>query len=222
MADFPYDLTKLLGGKHRWLYAPTTVAVPDDITDIIDVVYPYAPKTGWLDGGATGGPFTYTRAVTKSGFNIQQSTPTVLEVVSDITRTFAVAQAEFTPEIMTIFEESTGIDTVAAGANKGSQKRIPFGNITSLTRYRVAVLAQRQKAQGLVTEPGGKVRGAWVGWVGYQVELAADSSEISLGEGDMATAPLSFTHYPETTITDEAEQHGFAVFEDAPQTISAT
>lgn len=220
MAAFPYDLTKLLGGKHRWVYAPLSVAVPDDITDIIDVVYPYAPKTGWLDGGATGGPFTYARSITKSGYNIVQSTPTVLEEVSDVSRSFAVAQAEFTPAIMTIFEDSTGIDTIAGAALKSAQKRVPFGNIASLTPYRVAILAMRKKAQGLVTEPGGRTRGGWVGWVGYRVELSADNSQISFGEADMATAPLGFTCFPEPTITAEGEEHGFYIEEDLGQTIA--
>lgn len=222
MAMFPYDLTNLFGGAIRMLYAPTSVAVPDELSDIIDLTSPYVAKTGWEDLGATGGPFTYNRNITKSGYNIQQSSATVLEEVSELTRTFAVAAAEFTPEVMSLFEESTGVDTVAAAANKSSQKRVPFGNITSLTPYRVAFIGRRKKAQGVVTEPGALTRGALVAWIGYKVELAADNSQISVGEGDMATAPLQFTCYPETTITAEGEEHGFVISEDIGQTITAS
>lgn len=220
---FKYDLNKLFGGAVRVLYAPLSVTKPDDLSDIIDLVSPYAVKTGWIDLGATGGPFQYSRNLTVAGWNIQQATAAAFEEPTDVTRSFSVPAAEVKPEILEILEESTGIDTIAAAALKSAQKAVPFGNIEDLTPYRVAFIGRRKKAQGLVTEgAGGLTRGALAGAVAFYATITADNAQISVAEGDMSTVPLNFSVKPDPAATVEGEESGIWLFEDAGQTIALT
>lgn len=221
MAMFPYDLNDLFGGTIRFLTAPSTEPVPGDISDIIDMTSPYAANGSWVDLGATGGPFQYNRNLTVGGYNIQQTQGTVLEEVTDVTRTMSVAAAEVRPDVIRMLEQGAAQEAISASANVSAQTKVPFGSIADLTSYRVAAIGRRKKVQGLVTEPGGATRGALVAWVGYSANISADNAQISVGEGDMATVPLTFSLHPDATVTDEGEEYGCVLFETAG-TISAS
>ena len=216
MALFPYDLNELLGGRARILVTDDlTEPVPAGIGDILAMVSPYGALTGWTDIGATGGAAQYGRNLTVGGYNIQQTNGTVLEEPTDLTRSITFPAAEIRPDIIQMLEEGAASSTVAAAANKGAQDKQPFGTIIELTSRRIALVGQRKKAQGIVTEPGGATRGRLVALVGYHATISADNAQLSLAEGDMAQVPLSFTLHPESTITTDGAEYGAWFFEDA-------
>src|SRR5688572_5865610 len=134
---FPYNVDNLLGGAVRILYAPTSVAVPEGIEDVIDMETPYAPKTGWIDFGSTKEAFTYTRSFDVSGYEIQQVPGSVLEDITDLTRSISVSVAELTPETLAIVEEGTIATDVSAAAGVSGQDVVKFGSFLSVTQYRV-------------------------------------------------------------------------------------
>src|SRR3954470_5385607 len=119
---FPYDIDNLLGGAVRVLYAPTTVAAPTNIFDVIGMVSPYAPKTGWVDFGATKESFTYTRGFDTEGFEIQQVPGAILEDITDMSRTLTVSVAELRPSLLTMIEQGVQSADVAAAGGAGAQK----------------------------------------------------------------------------------------------------
>lgn len=213
--NFPYDVNELLGGRARILTAPTSVAIPDDISDIINMTSSYAPKTGWIDLGATGGPAQYSRNLTTAGYNIQQSTSAVLEEVSDVTRTFAFPAAEINTASLALLEGSDVIESVATASGVGAQDRLRFGTIVELAAQRIAIIGVRKESQGTVSESGGVTRGRLVALVGFNCTITADNSQLSLAEGEMATVPLSFTLNSDEDSTDTGEEYGMWLFEDA-------
>lgn len=219
--NFPYDVNEVLGGRARILIAPTTVAVPDDLSDIVDLVSPYAPKTGWEDLGATGGPAQYGRNLTVAGYNIQQSTSAVLEEPQEVTRTIAFPSAEVRPDILAMLEEAGAVETVAAAALRSPQDRVRFGTVVELSSYRLAVIGVRKEVQGAVTEPGGAKRGRLVALVGFNCQISADNAQVAFGEGDMAQVPLSFTFHPDSTLTTSGTEFGMWLTEDSA-TIAAS
>src|SRR4051794_35345320 len=111
---FPYDIDNLLGGAVRVLYAPTTAALPADISDVIDMTTPYAPVTPWKDFGATKESFTYTRGFDTEGLEIQQVPGAILEDITDLSRTITVSVAELRDELLQIMEQGTIAADVAA------------------------------------------------------------------------------------------------------------
>lgn len=212
---FPYDTTKLLTGRHRVLYAPTTVAVPTRISDIIGEVSPYTPATGWLDVGATGAAADYAMAITKSSLNIQQTSEDVKEQVQTVSRTFAFTVAEQSPLIKALIEQSPGVVTLAAATGKSAEKGIPFGSISDLTRYRVAILTMFSKNDRPVVEPGGLTRGGWNGVVAYQCELDAQTYTTSYGEAELVQTAVTVKMFSEPTITVEGKEYGTHLEEQA-------
>ena len=217
---FPYNIDNLLGGAVRILIAPTTEAIPASIDDVIDMVSPYAPKTGWTDIGATRDSFTYTRGFDVSGWEIQQAAGNIIEEVTSITRHVALSLAEFRQDILQLVEESQATGTVAAAAGVGSQKVVKFGSFTSLGRHRIAFIARKSRASGEVTEPGGGAlkRGAFVMGVGYSCQISADDAEIEFDKGNLAAAGVGFTFFPEGGQT-QGQEYGSWFIEDAPQAI---
>src|SRR3982750_708625 len=93
---FPYDITNLLSGAVSVLYGTpgdgtgATVDLPADISDVVDMTAPYAPKPGWTYLGATREAFSYSRGFDTEGLEIQQSETAILEEVTGITRSITV------------------------------------------------------------------------------------------------------------------------------------
>jgi hypothetical protein len=212
---FPYDIDNLLGGAVRILYADPTVvtAVPSDISQVIDMVAPYTPKTNWKDFGATKESFTYSRGFDTSGWEIQQVAGSILEEVSDITRTVQLSMAEVTQETMKIFDQGVA-GTVAAAAGKSAQKVVKFGSFKTPDKVRVAFVSRRHTGSGLVTEPGGTTRGRFVMGVGYSCALTADSIDMEQNKGDLTAVGLTFRLFPESGQT-VGQEHGAWFLEDA-------
>lgn len=226
----PYDIANLLGGAVRILYAiPGTgtvpsgsAPVPEDLSDIIDLVYPYAPKAGWHDFGATKENFTYSRGFETEGLEIQQFQGNIIEEITAISRNMQVSAAEFSPEVIRIIENATGIDTVAASAGVSAQKVVKIGSFASPARYRMAFIARRYIASGSVIEPvsSGRTRGRFVGAWLNQTQVSADDTEIEIGKGELAATGVTFAGFPEPGVDGEEAFGGWA-FEDAG-TITAT
>lgn len=224
MPLFPGAEKNLVTGPVRVLRAPTTVALPTRISDVIDVVDPYNPKVGWIDFGLTTDETEYERDMDSEEYEVEQRTGAVLEKITGVTRTLTVPVAEITPEHMKLIEEGSAITTLAAAINKAAEKVTDVGSIETLTRNRVAFIAMRDPGllatADLVTEPGGKTRGSFIGYLGYQAALAAEGSSMAIGKGDLVGRGVTFRFFPEPTITDPKIAIGRYAFEQAG-TISA-
>lgn len=216
-APFPYDINNLLTGAVEIYYALTSVAIPVDISDVLDMEAPYAPLTGWTPLGATKEPFSYSRSFDSEGLDIQQSTTAVFEEVTDIERTITVSMAEFNPFGFQLMENAPSTATIAAATGASAQKKIAFGSFTSMTRYRFAFLSRRPKGAGTVTESDGTtIRGRFVMGVAYQAQIQADEIEMEQGKGELTAVELAFTLFPETTVAQpEGQDVGFWALEDA-------
>jgi hypothetical protein len=193
----PYDITKLVEGAVRVLYAPTTQAIPTDITGVHAMVSPYTKAGSWVDFGAAKSAANYNRGITKSGLDIQQETSEILTSVSDISRTAQFSIAEIAEDNIKIIEQAPAINTIAAAAGRGAQKSVPAGGFTELTRYRIALVGVRHKDSGLVTEPGGATRGRLVACVLYRAELTGDNVQVSQEKGNLWEAQVTFEAFPE-------------------------
>lgn len=216
----PYNLNKLLGGATRVLYAPMTVALPASISDVFGQVSPYNPLTGWLDFGAAREGTSYGREFESEGYEIQQQTGDVIEEITGVERQIDLSIAEFSTEHLKMLEEAPSIATLTAAANKSQMKKVAFGTVIGLTRFRMAVVARRATGIGSdVVEPGGATRGSFVGWVGYSVGLAPESSEIEFEKGNLSHIPLSFKSYP-VSGQAQGQENGYWI-EEQPGTIAA-
>jgi hypothetical protein len=205
---FPYDIDNLLGGAVRVLYAPTSVAIPTGINDVIDMTTPYAPKTGWVDFGATKEGFTYTRGFSTSGFEIQQVPGAILEDITDLNRVIQVSVAEFRDTIIAMFEQGTVATDVAAATGVGAQDIVRFGAFNSVTQYRIAWISRRHQGSGTVTEAGGTVRGRFFMGVGYRCQITADDIEYNGAKGELTGLGVSFKLFPESGQT-YGQEYGF-------------
>jgi hypothetical protein len=218
----PFNLEELLGGAVRVLWAPITEDVPANILDIHDMVSPYAPNGDWADFGAAASGSSYGRGISSEGYEIQQSSTAVIEEITGTARRFTTNIAEITPEHLAMIEEGGTVETITASALKSAQKKVPFGNIDSLTRRRIAFVGRRAKGIGAdVTEPAsGPVRGAFVCGVLYACALSADEASITFEKGNLASADITFTAFP-ISGQDPGEEVG-CWLEEQSGTIAAT
>lgn len=208
---FPYDINNLLAGAVRILYAPTSVAIPGNIADVVDMESPYSAQTGWIDLGATKDSFTYTRGFDTEGLEIQQVAGNVLEEITDITRTLEVSMAELNPTTLAIMEgaDPADVSTIAAATGKSQQKRIKYGSFSSLERYRFAFIARRSKQSGVVTESDATTtRGRFVMGVANQAQLSADDADLEFDKGNLTAAGVTWTMFPDSTVVLSEEAWG--------------
>jgi hypothetical protein len=215
---FPYDLDHLLGGRARVLIAKITStppAVPVKINDIIKLESPYEPLTGWTDIGAARDSASYNRGFSSEGWEVQQVNSRVLEDITDTSRSLSLSIAEVRSDLLELIEQSPGAETIAAVAGATPQKAVPVGNITDLTRYRVAFIAQRKKKSGIVKEKtGGRERGRFVAITINEATISADETGIEFDKGALSHVPLNFTAFP-TPGEEEGEEFGRWILEDA-------
>jgi hypothetical protein len=221
MTEFlTYDQNNLIGAGANVYYAPFSTTRPAYMSDIFDGTDPYGTKTGWAKFGATSGPPVIARNLTVAGFQIQQTNVTLLEEPTDLKRTLQVPIAEFSPTILALLEESTAA-TYASGTKRGTGTNVPFGNINSLSSFRLAVFARKSKQQGLVTETAtSKTRGAFFGWVAYKASLSGDNLQTSIARGALADITVTFNLYPDPAVTTEGAEMGMWMSEDAGQSIT--
>jgi hypothetical protein len=200
---FPYDVDNLLGSAARVLLsddATALPAVPADISDVILMKSPYTAQTGWVDIGATTEGATYEREIEKSGFEIEQSQTAVLETIESVERGIEFTMGEIKVENLKIMEGAATTSTIAAATGASAQKAVKFGNINALAKRRCVFLGQRHPGSGIVDEGGTAPtikRGRFVMLALYNVELAAESSEVELAKGELAGVPLNLKAFPE-------------------------
>ena len=212
--NFPATIANLLNGPGMFAYAPSTQARPAKIDDILSMTSPYALKSGWLPGGATDDATEYERDFDTEDYEIQQRTGAILSRPTSFERTFTVPFAEITPELTRIAEQSPPIETIAQGAAASgtpAQSVVHLGLPRTLTRYRCAVIGERDPGFGATGEGG--ARGRLVAVVGYLMTIQADGSGFELETGELASREVTFTAYPEEAITDPEKQHGAVFFE---------
>lgn len=219
MSDLPVQINALITGACDIAYAPITADVPEHIGDIIELVGDPDVVTPWKLFGATSGGSSYTRSVDSEEIEIDQRQGAVFEDITDITRTFSTEIAEISPEHLKIVENAAAIETIAAAAGKSAQKVVRGGSFDEFTSYRIAFIAQRRKSQGLVTEPGGATRGAYVVGVLYNATLSSDDAELTFDEGGLATMGITFKAFPDPAL--DAGKDTVAFFEEQPGTIAA-
>lgn len=219
---FPYDVNNLLGGSVRVLLQDFDDATPapDNPVDIFGQRSPYAAKTDWTDIGATKEAFQYGRSIDVGGYQIQQVQGNIIEEITNVARTVQVSVAEISPEGLAIIEQQPDIDDVAAvnaaaAAGSSAWKALGFGTISDLRRYRVAFVARRSQASGLVHEGVGDAgRGRFVVGVGYNVAVSADNVQLGLAKGELAAATLTFAFFPDPDGV-EGKEYGTWFFEEA-------
>lgn len=222
MADvLKYNGENLLKAPARVLYAPYDDAdVPVDPADIFDGTDPYAVVSPWVDFGATSGPSVIGRALTTEGIVIEQSATSLYDEIKEITRTLTVPIAEFAPAILAVLEEST-VATYASGTKLGAGSAVPFGNIDSLSSFRLALASVRSKQQGVVTETAGpKERGALVVWTAYKASLSGDNLQASISRNTLADMSVTFKLYPDPEVTTTNGEVGKWMFENPGQSVT--
>lgn len=192
MADFhrtSVDDRSFIRGAARLLVAPTSVAKPTQISDVIYLASgvsneAYDPKTGWVDLGATKTGIQIAHNNTEETFDVDQiygdiaSQPTNWEV------SVSTQLAEFTPERLQVAWEGSAI------TQANSEQIIGFGQPTSYTQRRLAVLYQR---------PSGEIRGYFF----WKVQRTPQESTVTHAKtGEQVSVPVRFRVIADTTVTD--------------------
>jgi hypothetical protein len=219
MADvLKYNGANLLKAPARVLYAPYSTTAPTTPASVFDGTDPYAVKSGWVDFGATSGPPVLSRNITTNGgIVIEQTTTTLYEDPATTERTLQIPIAEFSPAILALLEEST-VATYASGTKLGAGSSVDVGDIQSFTAFRLAVIATRSKAQGLVTETvGPKTRGAFVGFVAFNAALSGDNLQTSIGRTATADLAVTFKLYPDSANSNFTHRW---LFENPSQSVT--
>lgn len=222
MSDyFPYDINSIAQGPARVVFAPTSVAVPTKLSSVFLQKAPYTLATGWFDAGATTGPTVIGRSFATAGLSIEQDSTTILDEISDVSRTVTIPIGELTSDMLDIMEQSGGVTTVAAGTGVDlGQTKVPFGTIVDLGTYRVAVIYRFRKSQGIVVEPTTLLeRGRNAMYVGYVAKLTADNVQMSIGKNAIVGGSLAFKLESDPTVTAEGTEQGFWVYETAAGTL---
>jgi hypothetical protein len=147
---FRVDTSKLQSGPARVLYAPSTQALPTQISDVITLTSgstQYDPKTGWVDLGATRQGVTISVNNTETSFDVDQirgavaTTPDTWECLID------TRLAEMTLENLVFAWE--GMDITTNTTPTPDERQTAFAGATSYTERRMAVVYMR--VDGLLT-----------------------------------------------------------------------
>lgn len=208
-------LTNLLVGPAYVYYAPDTVARPTKIDDVIGMASPYTPKTGWIAFGATTDASGYGREFEEDEYEIQQRTGAVGTKISSVSRSLTVPLAEITPEGMRIVEVAPAPTSIAQGAAASgtpAQSRLDFGSISVLPRYRLALIAERDKGITGSSAEGG-ARGQFVAVLLYSASVTAEASDMEVGRGSLVGREVTFRAFPDGAVADAEKAHGAFVFE---------
>lgn len=210
---FPYTLTNLLGGPARILWALAAQTRPTKIDDIIGMATPYTAKAGWNEFGATNDASGYSREIETDEIEIEQA-GVVLEKVSTVTRSITVPISEINAANMQIAEAapaSTSISVGAGGSGTPAQSRLDVGQILTLPRYRIAIIAERDSALGSSGEGG--ARGLLAAIVLYSASVSADASDLEVARGDLVGREVTFRGFADSAVTDPLKAHGAFIFE---------
>jgi hypothetical protein len=117
--------------------------------------------------------------------------------------------AELHADTLKIIENQADETAVAAAVGSSAQTKVSFGAILSPVRYRMAFISRRSQASGLVEEgAGGLERGRFLGAVAHQVQIAADDVEFEFGKGALTGVNVTFTLFPDTSISASEDAYG--------------
>ena len=215
--DAGVNRADLLAGRLRLLIAPTSVAIPVNIDDIVAMVSPYAKKTGWLELGGTSDSTTYEMSMDSEEWFLQQSSQSVGERITELMRSVSTTLAEHAPRFIRYAEEGGADFAISAGANKGAQTRVRSGDINTRTVYRLALIGERDQVfGGTVTEPvGGLTRGPLFALVGHRAQIAPEDQEMEFDAEDLVGREIQWNLYPDSSITASNENTVSWFFESA-------
>lgn len=217
----PYDEAGALTGPARILFAPTTVAVPADIWDVIPAVADtdgeYAAETGWEDFGLTSDAATTTHGRDSSGLEYQQPVAALFQAITAINRSVTVPVAHIDERTLQVMENASAASTVAAATGQSAGKKVNVGNYSSVPQWRVVMIAYRPSGAGSVVEPSPSPTGTrppLVARVIPRCTISSDDTELSIGRGDPSGMPITFTAESEPTAPAGGE-HGYWFIESA-------
>lgn len=224
----PYDKALAATGPARVLWAETSVAVPTDISRIVDSVATngeYPAKAGWNDFGLAVDAPSYSHDKDTEGLEYQQPSGVLFEEITELTRSFTAQVAEIDPENLKIIENSSITAAVAASAaaataadKKAAQTLIHTGLYSSFKQYRIAMISYRPTGAGQIVEgTSGVVRPCAVARILPLCSLAAEESELSFEKGEPTNAEVTFTVIPDPAL-GAAKEHGYWALE-TPGTI---
>lgn len=193
MADFfrtDVNDRSFIRGAARLLYAETSVTAPDSISDIIHLSSGvsneiYDAKTGWVDLGATKTGIQISVNNAEETFDIDQVLGDIDSLPTNWEVSVTTQLAEFTPEKLKVAWEGSEITT-----NGDGEEVISFGQPSSYTRRRLAVLFQR---------PNGNIR-AYTFWKTQR--LPQESTVTHNKTGEQISVPVSFRVLPDFAVTD--------------------
>lgn len=228
----PYDKTLALAGPARVVWAERTVALPVDLSDIVqqvaDVNGEYPTKTGWNDFGLAADAPSYSHDKDTSGLEYEQPTGILFEQLDEITRQFTAQIAEIDAAALKIIENTQTTEAIAASAaaapdasRKSAQTKIWTGLYSSFRPYRIALISYRPVGAGEVIEAGATEvrRPPAVARVIPLCSLASEETSMDFESGEPTNAEVTFTINADTAL-GAGKEHGYWVTE-APGTILA-
>jgi hypothetical protein len=195
--------------------ADLTVAVPAKIDDIVKMASPYTPQTGWIDGGMiTRDAISIATALTVVKFMTGHTNVPVGERVTATSRTAGAKFEEITPSLLAMLENAEAPQTIAAGTTGSgtpAQSRVRLGNTASLARHRFAIVWERDPSLTGVFGEGG-ARGLLMAYVLCNAAISKGLT-FALSPDTVSNLDVEFEAFPEPTLTDPRQQHGFWVAE---------
>jgi len=209
----PYDENGALVGPARCLYAPTTVAVPTAMTDIIATAATsggeYPAATGWKDFGLAADAPSYTHSRDSEGITYQQPSGDLFQQISNITRSLTVQVAHIDDATLAVIENAAAATTV------GAFKKVSVGLYADAPVWRVALISFRPAGvPAVVTDanaPGGS-RPPLVARVIPRSQITADETSSDFDRGTPVNFGVTFNAVSEPTAAAGAE-HGFWLVE---------
>lgn len=203
MADFfrtEVNDRSFIRGAARLLYAPINQTAPSSIGDIIVTgsgATQYDAQSGWVDLGATKTGIQISVNNTEETFDIDQVLGDIDSLPTNWEISVGTQLAEFTPEKLQVAWEGSAITTNGSG-----EEVISFGQPSSYTRRRLAVLFQR---------PNGQIR-AYAFW---KVQRLPQESTITHNKtGEQVSVPVRFRVLPDFDKTEPKERF-FSIFDQA-------
>lgn len=219
----PFDIfgVATIGAPRVLIADYDDVNAPVGIHSVIDMTYPYAPADpAWRNAGAAVSQRGYTRGLSSEGIDIQEQTGNLFEDITETTRTVSLPFAEMKPFLEEIIENSPQIaDIPAAAAGGGNaavseQEIVALQSISTLRRYRVAIIGVRRTESGVVVEPtDGRQRGRFVGRLLNLCTLSADDTELTMEKGSLAERVVAFTAFSDSEVDADDGDWGRVAFE---------
>lgn len=175
-------------GAARLLWAGTTISFPSKIADVINMST-YDAASGWNELGATKTGVQISINNSEESFDIDQVLAEIMTQPTSWEMSISTQLAEMTLERLQVAWEGSAVTTDATPPS-GTEKEIGFGQPTSYTQRRLAVLFQR---------PNGKIRGYFF----RKVQRSPQESNVSHNKtGEQISIPVRFKALADTSIAD--------------------